>query len=284
MLKGNITSLVTPFKKNGSVDYKSIKKIIIFQYKSGIKNILINATTGESCSLNFKEKKKIINFVCKRFYKKLGIIVGSCNNSLEESLKIIKLSNNRKIKAILQIIPYYNNPTEKGIISFFRKICRKTKKPIIVYNVPNRTGYDIDTKTLKKIFKIKNILGIKESSKNINNVIEKILICKKMKKKFFFGDDLMYIALSNIEVDGNISVATNIIPKEFKSSKFNLKKIKKIKRLLEVLFIETNPIPLKYIMSKLGMITRRLRRPLCSPKEENKKKITKIFRKYFKKD
>ncbi|UOQ37984.1 4-hydroxy-tetrahydrodipicolinate synthase [Candidatus Vidania fulgoroideae] len=284
MLKGNITSLVTPFKKNGSIDYRSIKKLITFQYKSGIKNILINATTGESCSLSYKEKKKIINFVCKKFHKKLGILVGSCHNSLEESLRIIKLSNKREVKAILQIIPYYNNPTKKGIISFFKKICRKTKRPIIIYNVPNRTGYDVDVKTLKKIFEIKNIIGIKESSKNINNVIEKILICKKMKKKFFFGDDLMYIALSNIKVDGNISVATNIIPKEFKGSMFDLKKIKKIKKILKVLFIETNPIPLKYAMSKLGMITRRLRRPLCSPKKKNKKEITRVFRKYFKRD
>ncbi|UOQ33059.1 4-hydroxy-tetrahydrodipicolinate synthase [Candidatus Vidania fulgoroideae] len=284
MFKGNITSLITPFKKNGSVDFKSIKKIIEFQCRSGIKNILINATTGESCSLNFKEQKRIINFVCKNFHKKIGIMVGSCHNSLEESLKTIKISKRKEIKAILQIIPYYNNPTKKGIVSFFKKICRSTKKPVLIYNVPSRTGFDIDIDTLREVFKIDNLIGIKEASKKIDDVIEKIILCKKKGKKFFFGDDLMYISFNNLKVDGNISVATNIIPKEFKNIKFNLKKIKKIKKILNVLFIETNPIPLKYIMSKLGIIKKRLRRPLCSPKKKNKIKIIKVFKKYFKKE
>ncbi|MGX7583042.1 4-hydroxy-tetrahydrodipicolinate synthase [Candidatus Vidania fulgoroideorum] len=285
MFKDNITSLITPFKKNGDIDFNSIKKIVKLQYKSGIKNIVINATTGESCSLSFSEQKKIINFIYNKYKKKIGIIIGSCYNSIKKSFKLINfIKKKKKIKTILQITPYYNNPTKKGIIDFIKKICKKFKKKVILYNVPSRTNINITVKMLNKLFKIKNLIGIKEASSNIKEVIRKIFLCKKKKKLFFFGDDLMYLLLrKKFNIYRNISVATNIIPKDFTKKNNNFKENKKIIDLINVLFIETNPIPIKYLLKKIGMIKGSVRSPLCEPKKKNKKKIMKIFKKYFEK-
>lgn len=253
--------------------------MINFQYNSNIKNIVINATTAESCSLKFKEQKKIIKFVYKKFKNKIGIIVGSCHNSYEKAKKVIDFAKKKKkIKGFLQIIPYYIKPTEKGIVNFFKKVCKRTKKPIILYNVPGRTNFNINIKTLKKIFKIKNLVGIKESSTDLKDVIKKIILCKKKKKKFFFGDDLMSIMLDKrFKVSGNISVISNIIPKRINKKTSCFSELKKIIKAINSLFIETNPSPIKYIMSKYGIIKNNIRTPLCMPNKKNRKKILKAF-------
>ncbi|MGX7576859.1 4-hydroxy-tetrahydrodipicolinate synthase [Candidatus Vidania fulgoroideorum] len=287
-IKGNITSLITPFKKNGNIDFKKIKKNLIFQIKSGIKNFLILGTTGEPHNLSIKKKIKIIKYCVKIIKKKANIICGNCNNSIERSLKFNKRINKIKgIKAILQVVPYYLLPEQKGIFNYFKKISKLSKIPLIIYNIPKRCSINLKYSTVKKISKLKKIIGIKYSTKNLSDFIEFFNEFNCEEFKVFSGDDINFHIKYIIGSEGNISVASNVIPKKMnkiynlikkKKISKSLKEYKKIHSFLKILFIETNPIPLKYILYKLGMSNNILKLPLTKTKKKNKLKIFKLFK------
>ncbi|MGX7582477.1 4-hydroxy-tetrahydrodipicolinate synthase [Candidatus Vidania fulgoroideorum] len=279
-IKGNITSLVTPMIKN-KIDFKSLKKLINFQIKNGIKNVVILGTTGETSSLSTKEYVKIIKFCKKTIKNKMNIIVGNCSNSIKKSIFINKIIDKIKVNAILQNVPYYIIPSQMGIYKYFKFISSNTKTPIIIYDIPKRTGISLKINTIKKISKIKNIIGIKHSSKNIINFVD-ILRLKNKKFKIYCGDDIFFHINFLLGYDGNISVASNFIPKIMNkiykySKKNNIKKSNKeyfkIFNLLKILNLETNPIIVKYILNKMKMIKNKLRIPLTKIKKKNIKKI-----------
>ncbi|MGX7582757.1 4-hydroxy-tetrahydrodipicolinate synthase [Candidatus Vidania fulgoroideorum] len=276
-IKGIITSLITPFKKNNKVDYFSLKKIIKFQIKSGIKNILLLGSTGEFYSLCLKEKIKIIEFSKKQIGKKANIIVGSCYSSTKKSIIFNKLVEKKGIKTIMQSVPSYIIPSQKGIIKHFEKISENTNLSIIVYDIKKRNGISLKLNTLNKIIKIKNIIGIKKSSYNINDYFSFCEILKKSKKYFYCGDDNMSLFSYLIGSKGCISVISNYIPiifnKIYKNIKiFNNKNLNIFNNILKIINIcnkEPNPVILKQIMNKEGLIKKYLRKPLICSNNKN---------------
>ncbi len=276
-------------KSNKKIDFKSIKRMLKIQIKKKIKNVVILGTTGESSTINFKEHIKILKFVKKNVKNKINIISGSCSNSTQDSLHINKNINKLKIKAILQVVPYYNIPNQIGIYKHFNIIEKNSKIPIIIYNIPNRTNCNIEESTISKLYKKDRIIGIKYSSKDFHKIINIIRRFKYKKFKLYCGDDIFFHINYLLGASGNISVASNIIPDEMNDiyDDINKKKIfidkinnkyKKIFKIIKTLSIEINPIPVKYILSKLKIIKNNLRLPLTRLKNKNKKIINGVFK------
>ncbi|MGX7586143.1 4-hydroxy-tetrahydrodipicolinate synthase [Candidatus Vidania fulgoroideorum] len=270
-IKGTITSLVTPFKKNKKIDYHSLKRIIKYQINNKINNLLILGTTGEFSTLKSKEKIKIIKFTKKIINKRSKLIVGSCYNSTSKSIKYNKKIKKIGVDAIMQSVPSYIKPNQLGIYKHFKKISQKIKIPIIVYDIKKRNGVSLTNKCLKKILKLRNILGIKKSSDNIFDYLNFCKITKKRKKYFYCGDDHMLLFSYIIGGDGCISVVSNYMPHEFNKIYRNLNNFKIIKynyfKILKIINFcnkEPNPIIIKFIMHKKGLIKNYLREPLIS--------------------
>ncbi|WP_343190008.1 4-hydroxy-tetrahydrodipicolinate synthase [Buchnera aphidicola (Astegopteryx bambusae)] len=292
MFKGSIVALITPMKVNGDICYKSLKKLVRYHIKNNTDAIVSVGTTGESATLTQKEHYNVIIKTVKYAKKKIPIIAGTGSNSTNESIELTKKLETSGISACLNVVPYYNKPTQEGMFKHFEKISKNTKLPQILYNIPQRTGSDLLPETTIKLSKIDNIIGIKEASGNLSRVNN---IKSFVKKNFLLisGDDTT--ALDFIQLGGNalISVTANIMPnKIFKMCKFainkNFKKARKINdkihELNKLLFIETNPIPIKWAAKKIGLIDNNIvRLPLTTLSKKNKKILKKVLKKYYKK-
>ncbi|MGX7576433.1 4-hydroxy-tetrahydrodipicolinate synthase [Candidatus Vidania fulgoroideorum] len=284
-IKGTITSLVTPFKKNKKIDYFSLEKIINFQINSGIKNILFFGSTGEFSTLKQKEKIKILKFSKKIIKNKVNIIVGSCYNSTNKSINFNKKIEDIGINAIMQCVPSYIKPNQLGIYKHFKSISKKTYLPIILYDIQKRTGSFVTKKTLRMLLSIKNVIGIKKSTDKISEYISFCKITNNKKKSFYCGDDIMLVFSYLIGANGCISVISNFIPKyfiylyEFKNS-YNENHIKLFKYILNIsniCNIEPNPVIIKYLLYKKGLIKYYLREPLYTMKKKNIKKLENFY-------
>lgn len=288
MLKGAITALVTPFKK-GAVDWKALESLIKFQLKEGINGLVPCGTTGESATLSYDEHNEVIEFTVKAVNKKVPVIAGTGANSTEEAIELTEHAKKVGADASLQVCPYYNKPTQEGLYRHFKKIAEAVDIPIILYNIPGRTGINMQPDTIIKLSKIPNIVGIKEASGSLDQVSE---IIKGVKKKNFTvlsGDDSLTIPMMAIGAMGVISVASNIIPKRITKlvQNFLSGKVKEATKehlelfdLIKVLFIETNPIPVKTALSLMGMVKEEFRLPLCEMSSANREKLTKIMKEY----
>ncbi|WDI79386.1 4-hydroxy-tetrahydrodipicolinate synthase [Candidatus Vidania fulgoroideae] len=269
-LNGCIVSIITPMKKNKNIDFYEFKKLLT-KLLNKVDGFVICGTTGESTSINTKEKIKLAK-ISRNVVKNKPLIFG---NSEIDTYKAIKLNIKLKkmgIDAILQNVPYYVCKNSKNILAHFKEI-NKHNIPIIIYNIPSRTGVDINLKTIIKVSKFKNIIAIKESSYNIIKILD---IKYNTNLKCFSGDDVTSPISFFLGADGIISVTANIFP-EIISKSFKEKKInKEIYNFNKILFIESNPCPIKYIMKKKKIIknyTTRL--PLVNINKKNKKKILK---------
>ncbi len=283
MFKGLCTAIVTPFKNNGkSVDYDAFKRLVDFQIENGAKAIVFFGTTGEAATLTKKEKIEIAKFAVSYVNKRIKVIVGSGSNNTAEAVKNAKLYTKLGVDGLLVVTPYYNKCTQSGLIEHYTKIARSTNLPIIMYNVPGRTGVNIAPETTIKLSKIKNIVAIKEASGNLTQV-QQILSHVDDDFSIFSGDDGLLLPMLSVGAKGVISVASNIMPKEvsdicnfyFNKNTTKAKELQlKLHELFQNLFIEVNPIPVKNAMEMLGMIDATTRLPLTSQmKEENYKKL-----------
>ncbi|MGX7585864.1 dihydrodipicolinate synthase family protein [Candidatus Vidania fulgoroideorum] len=282
-MKKLVIPIITPMKESGKIDFASLKKLISLHIKLNNKNILVNASTSESTSLSNREKIKIIKFIRKIFGKKIVLIAGSCYNSTIESLNLINKYNKEDVDYVLQITPYYYKTSNKGIVNHFRKISKFSKKPLLVYNVPKRTGVDVSENCLQKIFNLENVRGIKDSSEKTIKNIRRIDICNRRKKLFFCGDDLQLITLKNFGTHGIFSVLSNIFSKEIKELILNKKKIKKlskIENLIVKLSCYRNPSLIKCLLEKIKACNSKLRDPLVKLKGKDRKDVINIVRQY----
>lgn len=283
---GCYTAIVTPFK-NGKIDYESLDKILSYQMKSNIRGIVPCGSTGEGSLLNSDEYIDIIRFCVEKVNGKKQVIAGFGTNSTTKCIELLKKVNDIKVDGLLVIVPYYNKPTQKGMIEHFKAIAENTKHDIILYNIPSRTGVNITPLTVYELSKIKNIKGIKEASGNIDQVSEIINMCGK-NFSVLSGDDSLTLALMSVGGDGVISVVSNIIPSDIANMcinflKGNTKKAIEIHhkyfKLMKALFIETNPIPVKYALKKLKIIDDDIPRlPLTKISKENAKKLDLILK------
>lgn len=288
MFKGAITAIVTPFR-NGEVDWKSLEKLIEFQIKEGISGIVPCGTTGESATLSYEEHNKVIEFTVKKVNKRVPVIAGTGANSTEEAIELTEHAKKVGADASLQVCPYYNKPSQEGLYRHFMKIAETVDIPVVLYNIPGRTGINMQPETIIKLSEIPNIIGIKEASGSMDQVTE---IAKGIKKKSFSilsGDDSLTLPMMSVGAKGVISVASNIIPKKISKmvKDFLDGKADSARRahlelfdLMKALFIETNPIPVKTSLSMMSMIKEEFRLPLCEMSSQNKEKLKKVLAKY----
>ena len=287
MFKGSVVAIVTPFK-NGKVDKESFKKLIEFQISNGTSAILICGCTGEPATLSFKEHIDLINYGVEIVNGRVPVIGGTGSNSTEEAIELTKEAEKAGCNACLLITPYYNKPTPKGLYEHYRKIAESVSIPIILYNVPSRTGISILPETVAKLSEIENIVGIKEASGSLDQVSKIISLCPE-DFVVLSGDDSLTVPIISVGGKGVVSVAANIIPDKMAEMvnyalSGNFEKAGKLHiylyRLFKMLFIETNPIPVKTCLSIMGYIEPEWRLPLTSPLPENFEKIKKTLKEY----
>ena len=287
MFEGAFTAIVTPMK-SGEVDYESFKKLIEFQIEKGIHGLVPCGTTGESATLTHKEHKEVIEFVIKTVKGRVKVIAGSGSNSTPEALELTKFTKKAGADGALVITPYYNKPTQEGLYRHFKLIAEEVDIPIVVYNVPGRTGVNLLPDTLARLKDISNITAVKEASGNVEQM-EQIIDLVEGKIDLLSGDDSLYFPILAIGGKGVISVASNIIPgdvaevyNQFKKN--NMEKARelfyKYYFLTKSMFYETNPIPAKTSLKLMGMISGELRMPLCEMSKANEEKLIADLQKY----
>ena len=282
IFRGVATALVTPFSEDGTkVDFKAFKKLIDNQIENGVSALVFLGTTGEPATMTQDECDEVIKFAVDYVNHRVPVIAGAGGNNTRVTIEKSKRYEEFGVDALLHVTPYYNKATQNGLVEHFTQIANSTHLPIILYNVPGRTGVNILPATLKTLSKIPNIVAVKEASGNIEQITEIIRTCGEDLPVYSGDDGLTYsvLALGGI---GVISVASNVVPKrmsELCSSYFygDIKKSREIQfellPLIKTLFIEVNPIPAKAALSHLGIINPALRLPLTPMSEENKQKL-----------
>ena len=271
MFKGVGTALITPFKLDQLVDLDSLKKIVQHQLERGIDALVVLGTTGETPVIDYDERRKLISVVVEEATGKVPVIVGTGTNNTKKVIENNKQAEDLKADGLLIVNPYYNKGTQESLIEHYKAISDKTHLPIIVYNVPSRTGMNILPETAVKIHKeCKNVVAIKEASGNISQIAHLISI-KPDSFSVLSGNDDQTLAIMALGGDGVISVFSNPYPTEMKKItdavlKKNLAMAQKYNKqylsMMNSLFIETSPAPVKYIMNKLGFCENILRLPL----------------------
>ena len=289
MLGGSIPALITPFKEDGSVDEERLRFLINWHIKNKSDAILVCGTTGESATLTHKEHKEVIKIAVEEAKGRIPIIAGAGSNSTNEALELAQFSKKVGADAILVITPYYNKPTQEGLYQHYRKIAKEVNLPLIIYNVPSRTGVNILPQTVARLYKeCKNIIGIKEASGCLDQ-ITKIMTLVDRRFILLSGSDEITLPILSVGGRGVISVVANVMPRKTHDLvesflKGNYEKAKKLQLylydLIKALFIETNPIPVKTALGLMGLINPTLRLPLCKMSQNNLEKLKEVLKRY----
>ena len=284
MLKGSIVALITPFENN-TLNEDVYRKLIHYHLKNGTNGIVPGGTTGESPTLSHDEHKKIIEIAVNECNGKIPVIAGTGSNSTSEAVDLSKYAEKAGSDALLVVTPYYNKPTQEGLYQHYKKINDNVGIPIIIYNIPSRSVIDMSVETMTRLYELKNIAGVKDATGDLNRVDQQL---KSMGKEFvqLTGNDDNALEFNKRGGVGSISVTANIAAKlcsDFQKSCANgFKDSDKLDKILQPLhsamFIESNPSPVKYAASLLGMCDPDVRLPLVQVKEENKKKISEALK------
>ena len=287
-LKGVFTALVTPFR-DGGIDEKALKKLIGFQIASGVDGIVPCGTTGEAPTLSYEEHEKVIELAVKYAAGRVPVIAGTGSNCTDEAIELTNKAKKLGADACLLTTPYYNKPTQEGMVSHFTAIAAQTGLPVVLYNIPGRTGVNMTPETIARLAKVKNIIAIKEAAGSVTQVSE-IYRLTNGKFTILSGDDGLFLPMMSVGAVGVVSVFSNIMPKELKAlykafmvEKNIAKAIKlhtKYMPLFQNLFIETNPIPIKEAMYRMGMIAREYRLPLCPISDKNGEFLAGLMKEY----
>lgn len=269
---GVITALITPFK-SGSVDFQSLEKLVDFQLRSGVQGFVINGTTAESPTLKAHEVREIFDFIKPRVPKSFPLIVGTGSNSTEQTIQNSKEAERMGADAILVVVPYYNKPPQRGLLEHFKTVAESVHIPTILYNVPGRTITSLEIETIQKLSQHPNIIGIKEASGNIEFAKELRKVCGQS-FLLLSGDDGTYDDFCKVGGDGVISVASHLAPEIMIH-----KKATENKELIDALFMEANPIPVKRALQLMKIISSaELRLPLVEMSEVGTEKLKKIMK------
>ncbi|MBU1261590.1 4-hydroxy-tetrahydrodipicolinate synthase [bacterium] len=289
MFSGSIVPIITPFKEDGSIDYETLSSLIEFHIQKGSHGLLPVGTTGESATLNHKEHRDVVRFVIEKVAKRIPVIAGCGSNSTEEAIGLAKAAKEDGANGILSITPYYNKPTQEGLVAHFTEIANAVDIPIILYNVPGRTGVNMLPETVKKLSDIKNIVGVKEASGNLAQAAEIKRLCDG-KIALFCGEDSLVFPMMAIGGSGCISASANIAPEDFASmveeaNNRNFDRARslyyKLLPLCTAMFWETNPVPVKESLKMMEIIpSAKVRLPLVSLKEETREKIKALLATY----
>lgn len=287
MFKGSIVAIVTPFKNN-KIDENALANLIEWHIAEGTNAIVPCGTTGESSTLDYDEHYRVIEITVDVVNGRIPVIAGTGANSTDETIMMTKKAKEMEADAVLLVTPYYNKPTQEGLYRHYKKVAETVDIPIILYNVPSRTGVNLLPKTVARLAEIKNIVGIKEATGDMKQVSEVIRLCGE-RITVLSGDDFTTLALLALGGKGVISVSANVAPQDVSTmcrawEQGNIEEARrlhfKLEPLNQAMFIETNPIPAKTALSMMGKIQEELRLPLCPMSDENKEKLRKTLINY----
>lgn len=290
LFRGVTTAMVTPFLPDGSVDYEGLRKNTQHQLKNGVKGLLPLGTTGETPTLTDDEKKQVVITVVEETRKldeKTPVLVGVGTNATSKTIRNAQQALEWGADALLVVTPYYNKPTQAGILAHFHAVCDAVSLPIVVYNIKGRTGTNIETDTLKRIAENEKIIAVKEASGDIHQMMDVLEDIPEI--TVYSGDDGMTFPLICLGGQGVISVVSNLLPGlvvEMVSEGLagNLAQARKLHfellPMFRAAFIETNPAPMKYAMSRLGLAGGPVRLPLVEIKDSSKEIIDSVLKGY----
>ena len=281
-IQGLYTALVTPFR-NGAVDYDKLTRLVEMQVAAGVDGISPVGTTGESPTLSFEEHERVIATVVQLVNGRCKVLAGSGANSTAEALHLTRHAKSDGADFSLQVAPYYNKPTQEGLYRHFATIADSCDIPIVIYNVPSRSGVAVSAETIARLAKNCNVAGVKEASGSVDRVSEILDLCDI---PVLSGDDALTVPMMSVGAVGVVSVASNVIPKEMKqlvdlcaAGDFGMASAmhRKLYRFFKGMFIETNPIPVKAAMAMRGLIEEAYRLPLCPLADKNREILRQIL-------
>ncbi len=284
MFKGSITALITPFK-NGSLDEEALRRFVDWQITEGTHGLVPTGTTGESPTLNFEEHKRVIDITIETARGRVPVIAGTGSNSTDEAIELSTHAEKSGADGILIVNPYYNKPTQEGLFQHFKAINDRVGIPIVIYNIPSRTNVDMSVETMARVYELKNVVGVKDATANLARVSQQRVA---MGPEFnqLSGEDATALAFTAHGGHGCISVASNIAPRlcaEFQNALMKgdfagaLKQQDRLMPLFDAMFVETNPGPVKYAASRLGLCSAEMRLPLTPVTEQTKKIVDAVL-------
>jgi len=287
MFKGAIVAIITPFR-NGRIDEEALQKLIEFQIENGTSGIVPCGTTGESATLSHEEHDRVIEIAIDAAKKRIPVIAGTGSNSTAEALRLTKHAYEAGADGALIVCPYYNRPTQEGLYQHYKAIAEEVPIPIVVYNIPGRTGVNLNPDTLARLAKLPNIVGVKEAGGSIKQMSDIIGLCDP-DFDVLSGDDAFTLPMLALGGKGIVSVISNVAPADMAAmvKAFEAGDLEKARALhyrmiplIDALFIETNPVPVKAALSMMGMIEYELRLPLCKMTQGNYDKLKKVMTDY----
>lgn len=285
-IEGVIPALITPFKENGEIDEDGLRRNIEFVVSGGVSAVCPCGTTGESATLSHDEHKRVIDIVVD--CSKVPVVAGTGSNSTQEALDLTKYAEDAGASAALLITPYYNKPNRAGLIKHFEVISSKVDIPLILYNIPSRTGQNVDHTIVGELARKGVISGVKEASGDLSQVSKIIEQTLDMEFSVLSGDDALTLPIISLGGSGVISVAANLVPGKMsemvkRALEGNFSAARKIHYelapLFSALFLETNPIPVKKAAEFMGLAAGKPRLPLAELSQENQEKLKQVLRK-----
>ncbi|MCC3143938.1 4-hydroxy-tetrahydrodipicolinate synthase [Halanaerobium sp. Z-7514] len=278
MFKGLGTALITPFKENGDVDYQLFEKILDHQLENNVDALIVMGTTGESPTIHFEERKELTKMAVAKADGELPVIIGTGTNDTVKVVEMNEMAEEQGADGLLIVTPYYNKTSQAGLVDHYTYVAERTELPIIVYNVPSRTGVNIEAKTFKEMAdKADNIVAIKEASGDMSQILDVISLTGD-KSTILSGNDDQAMPLMMSGGSGVISVLSNLLPGVMKEICDHIlgedypaarELYYKYHRLMQLIFIDVNPIPIKFAMAQIGLANNNLRRPLIKLSSKN---------------
>ncbi|MEN9359694.1 MAG: hypothetical protein RL095_1229 [Verrucomicrobiota bacterium] len=276
---GVYTAILTPFR-DGQVDWAAFEKMIEFQIAGGVSGIVAVGTTGESPTLDMDEHSAVIRFAVQKAKGRCTVIAGTGGNSTKEALELTIQACKDGAQGSLQVAPYYNKPTQEGMYLHFKAIAEATPMPIILYNVPGRSGIEISVATVARLAKLPTVVAMKEASGNVDKVSQYRAACPEL--TILSGDDMLTLPMMCLGAKGVISVISNVMPREtsdkvaaaLKGDYATAAAIHhKLWPLMRDLFVESNPIPAKTLAATMGLCSEEMRLPLCAISDSNRQVV-----------
>ncbi|MBI5905237.1 MAG: 4-hydroxy-tetrahydrodipicolinate synthase [Deltaproteobacteria bacterium] len=284
MFHGAIVATVTPFR-NGKLDAAGLKRLVEFQIRNGTAGIVPCGTTGESATLSHDEHRQVIDLVVEAVDGRVPVIAGTGSNNTREAVALTRYAKKAGADAALVITPYYNKPTQKGLVAHFTEVAGAADIPLVLYNVPGRTGVNMAAETVARLSEVRNIVGVKEASGNLAQICD-ILSMTPRTFCVLSGDDGLFFPMLALGAKGIISVVSNVAPRLMADlyDAFSLGQVHRAREihfrlwpLMQALFIETNPIPAKTALAMMGKVREEFRLPLCAMSDGNRKALAKVL-------
>lgn len=284
---GSAVAIVTPFTEDG-VDFDTLGKLLDFQLENGTDAVVVCGTTGEASTMTYEERAETIGFCVRHVGGRVPVIAGSGSNSTENAVTLSREAEHRGADGLLVVTPYYNKASQAGLIRHYRTVAAATSLPIILYNVPSRTGVSIAPETYAALSEVPNIVGVKEASGNLGNIQRTLALCPE-DFSIWSGNDDETVPICALGGKGVISVVANVLPSEthrltqlcLKNDFSSAGKLQvHLKEFCDAMFCEVNPIPVKTALSLLGWRVGELRSPMCPPSPENLERIKAVLAKY----